>query len=122
MIFLEAGFIRYNNAFNKCKKENLLDFACRNNYSVEEISLNLGISPRQLERIFNDSLGLSPKSWLREQRVIRARQLLHSGQSLKFVYYNLGFKTQSHFIKEFRYFFEMTPTEYLEACLSRRAA
>lgn len=120
MIYLEKGFVRYRNGNNQCVKNNLSDFAYQSNYSVEEISLLLGISSRQLERIFHDSLGISPKAWLREQRVVRAKQWLQSGQSAKFIFYNLGFKNQSHFIREFRYYYDMTPYEFMQIVKKRQ--
>lgn len=77
--------------------------------------LDTGISPRQLRRMFQYYIGDSPKSF---SQVVRFQKLLFakpSVQSLKEdkVFYDAGFYDQAHFIKEFKNFYGLTPTEAL---------
>jgi len=78
-----------------------------------EKDLNTGLSPRQLRRIFNFNIGTTAKSF---SNVVRFQHILNakpSKQSLKTnkLYLNVGFFDQAHFIKNFKTFYGVTPTE-----------
>ncbi|MGB1521037.1 MAG: helix-turn-helix transcriptional regulator, partial [Limisphaerales bacterium] len=80
-----------------------------------EISKELGISSRQLERMFHAALGLTPKAWMREQRMVRARQLIREGCILKSIALLLGFKRYSHFNTEIQAYYGMSPTRLVSS-------
>lgn len=73
--------------------------------------MDLGISPRHLRRVFHNYVGCSPKAFsniVRFQNILRIRPSLDTlKQSTSF--YDLGYYDQSHFIKEFKNFYGMTP-------------
>ena len=78
-----------------------------------ETQLNTGISPRQLRRIFNYYIGTTPKTF---SKVVRFQHILNakpSTQSLKQskIFYDVGFFDQAHFIKDFKNFYGVTPTQ-----------
>ncbi|RDK83532.1 helix-turn-helix domain-containing protein [Marinirhabdus gelatinilytica] len=82
-------------------------------YLVTEKDLDQGLSPRQLRRIFNFYIGTTAKSFC---NVVRFQHILHakpSKQSLKEnkLYYDVGFFDQAHFIKNFKTFYGVTPSE-----------
>lgn len=76
-------------------------------------SLNTGLSPRQLRRIFNFYLGTTPKAFsnvVRFQNILNAKPSTRSLKENK-IYYDLGFFDQAHFIKNFKTFYGVTPSE-----------
>jgi len=83
---------------------------------VEELSAYLGIGRRSLERLCGRYFGFPPKLLLRRQRFLRslARYMLepmHNWSSaLDLQYYD-----HAHFVRDFRSFMGLTPTEYAEA-------
>ncbi|MEX0288041.1 MAG: DUF6597 domain-containing transcriptional factor [Flavobacteriaceae bacterium] len=82
-------------------------------YLNTEKELNTGLSPRQLRRIFNFYIGTTAKSFsnvVRFQHILNARP---SKQSLKEnkLYFDVGFFDQAHFIKNFKTFYGVTPSE-----------
>jgi AraC-like DNA-binding protein len=82
--------------------------ACR--YSSRELARFLGISQRQLQRIFRARLGCTPQAYLREERLQAAERLLHSASSVKEVAYALGFCQQSQFSRDFKERFGRRPS------------
>ena len=82
-------------------------------YDERMVASRCTVSVRQLQRYFVEDLGRSPKSWLNEQRMIAARNLLFEGLSVKMVASQLGFKQTSHFCREFKRSYRMTPSQYL---------
>lgn len=75
--------------------------------------LNTGLSPRQLRRVFNFYIGTTAKSF---SNVVRFQHILNSKpsrQSLKEnkLYFDVGFFDQAHFIKNFKTFYGVTPSE-----------
>lgn len=85
----------------------------RNGFLNTEKDLNTGLSPRQLRRIFNFYIGTTAKSF---SNVIRFQHILNtkpSKQSLKEnkLYLDVGFFDQAHFIKSFKTYYGITPSE-----------
>lgn len=81
-------------------------------FRVNRLSLALEVSERQLHRIFTDSLGMSPKDWMRRERMVEARHLLSEGKAVKEVAMELGFASGKDFSREFQNIYEVTPTEF----------
>lgn len=88
--------------------------------SIDALSQQMNISQRQLERLFQQQVGLSPKSYARLLRIDAARKALKQPvASLTDLGLNLGFYDQSHFIREFKTVIGMTPSAYVEHSLNQ---
>ncbi|MDN5201916.1 helix-turn-helix domain-containing protein [Fulvivirgaceae bacterium BMA10] len=77
-----------------------------------ETDLDTGISPRQLRRLFKFYIGDTAKTFskvVRFQNILRAKP---SKQSLKEnkLFFDQGYYDQSHFIKDFKNFYGVTPS------------
>jgi transcriptional regulator GlxA family with amidase domain len=74
------------------------------------IAEDLGISTRQLERLFGRFLNSTPKHYFMEMRLHRAQNLLvQSEQSVTEIAMACGFQTTSHFSKVYRAHFGRSP-------------
>lgn len=71
-------------------------------YRVAELSERLGCSGAHVRRVFSRDLGLPPKEWLRQERMVRARQSVVAGVPLAEVARQSGFARPAEFIREFR--------------------
>lgn len=75
-----------------------------------DIADRLGISTRQLERLFEKFLNTSPKRYITEMRLHRARNLIvQTEQSITDIAMACGFNSTSHFSKVFRSHFGVSP-------------
>lgn len=80
--------------------------------SLDELSGHVGISRRQLERIFQKNLGCVPTRYYLELRLRRARELLlKSPKSIVDIAFACGFVSAPHFSKCYRDFFGIPPRE-----------
>src|SRR5690606_27609368 len=82
-------------------------------YLDVEKDLNTGLSPRQLRRLFNLYIGTTAKSFcnlVRFQHILNSKPSIHSLKNNKF-YLDIGFFDQAHFIKTFKTFYGVTPSE-----------
>lgn len=78
------------------------------------VAAQCGISPRYLHRLFLASVGLSPAQFLKVVRLQRSVASLHGApQSLTAVAYASGYFDQSHFIRDFKSFTGLTPSQYV---------
>lgn len=78
-----------------------------------ENDLNTGISLRQLRRLFEFYIGDTAKTFskvVRFQNILNANTSKQSLQQNK-LFYDLGYYDQSHFIKEFKNFYGVTPSK-----------
>ncbi|MGO8741991.1 MAG: helix-turn-helix transcriptional regulator [Limisphaerales bacterium] len=81
-------------------------------YDAKELARLCHLSVRQLERDFHHNLERSPQDWLNEQRIKAAQQLLLSGEPVKVVALDLGFKQVSHFCRQFKSQLNLTPSQF----------
>jgi transcriptional regulator GlxA family with amidase domain len=77
---------------------------------TSEIARRIGLSIRQLERIFARHLNLSPQAHYRNLRLMRARALIDASVlSISEIALACGFETQSHFARVFKFRYGTTP-------------
>ncbi len=92
--------------------EPLGPIARQHGFKVSPLCKLFEVSDRQLHRLFTDSLGISPKDWLRRERMVQARQLLMEGLPVKEAASLLGFPSTKDFSREFNAFHEVSPTDF----------
>ena len=87
----------------------------RNHIAVEDLAEIASMSVRQLERRFKTLCHVTPVVYANRYRVQKACQALrNSEESVTDVALQVGFYDSSHFVRLFRRFMGMTPTEYRE--------
>src|SRR5688572_43904 len=79
-------------------------------YRPSDLAASCQISLRTLERHFQKNYGVTVSVWLRELRLGKAYQGLLSGKSVKEVAYEQGYKQVSHFSREFKNHFGVSPS------------
>ena len=78
---------------------------------TSEIARQVGITTRQLERLFGKHMNTSPKQYMLELRIERARLLLlQTEMSVLDVAVACGFENSSHFSRVYRAAFGIAPT------------
>ena len=82
---------------------------------VNQVARDTGYSVRQLERIFRDYVGVSPKEYLLISRFIdvKSKLLLRSNLSLLELAADNGFHDHAHLTHVFKRFAGITPSEFL---------
>jgi AraC-like DNA-binding protein len=88
-------------------------------YNASTLATRLGISIRQLQRLFARQLGCSPRTWLREERMQAAHRLLLRASTIKEVSLALSFRQESHFSRDFRNRFGYTPSALQKSSRAR---
>jgi len=77
---------------------------------ISELSDRVGVSPRQMERLFASTFQRPPSRYYRELRLRRARHLLTSSHlSITEIGVACGFPAMSHFSKCYRSFYGVPP-------------
>ncbi len=80
--------------------------------SLDEIASHVGLSRRQLERLFQKYLHCVPTRYYMRLRLVHARQLLlQTGMPIVDIAYACGFVSTPHFSKCYREFFKIPPRE-----------
>lgn len=94
----------------------LIERHLENPLPLAEVARRSGVSPRQLQRLFEKHLGMSPRQWYLAQRLERAWHLLdETDMDVLAVGLACGFTSSSSFARAFRFRYGMSPRE------SRRA-
>ncbi len=83
------------------------------NFSVAQLSRELGLSRTQLYRKLQAEYQPSPSALLRTARLRRAKKLLKQSRlSITEVAYRTGFRSAAYFAQCFREDFGMTPSQF----------
>lgn len=81
--------------------------------SISGLADECNWSVRQMERVFNVRVGVTPKMLARTYRFRRLKQIIDSNSSsLLDISYDLGLTDNSHLTREFKQFAGITPQEY----------
>ena len=92
--------------------EPLSSVAYTSAYRVHVFAGFLGMTSRRLHQCFVRDLGLTPKEWMRGERMVAARHLLREGRMVKDVAQLLGFCESKDFAREFQWFYGCSPTSF----------
>ncbi len=104
----ESGLYSLDSRFS-----NAVDQILQSGGNIPINQLDLAVSQRQLRRFFQFYFGESPKVFskvLRFQNILNAKPSVQSLTSEK-VFYDKGYYDQAHFIRDFKRFYGVTPTE-----------
>lgn len=82
--------------------------------SLKDWASQCGASERTLARLFQSQTGMSFGKWQQQVRLLRALQILASGDSVTVVALEVGFKSTSAFITMFRNAMGCTPAQYFQ--------
>lgn len=84
--------------------------------SIDHLAERSFLSPRQLERKFLESIGISPKTYLRICRFNNAywMNLKNQGRSWFDIAISCGYTDYQHLVKEYKTFAGTTPTNFIK--------
>lgn len=83
------------------------------NWDIPTMSDIVGLSPSQLFRRFKAISGTSPKSWLRQERMLLARHLLTAtGDDISSVALRCGYADPFHFSRDFKHQNGCSPRDF----------
>jgi len=94
--------------------EEALQCLASNVMSVQQASLMLGVSTRTLQRLILKETARSPSYWFQLARVRKAARSLSQILPLAEVADRYGFSDQSHMCREFKRWFQTSPTEVIK--------
>jgi AraC-like DNA-binding protein len=91
---------------------------------VDQLAARCHVSPRTLQRLFHDYVGVSPKWVVRRQRLHTAAERIAEQPQLDLgaLAVDVGYFDQAHFINEFKAVVGRTPADYAAACAVAAAA
>jgi AraC-like DNA-binding protein len=110
-LWFENGFWWYF-CPNRSIRFEITSLIRRANYRSREIAKRLGTCTRTLERLVQNSLDISLKTWLHWERAVRIQYRLSEGASVKELAVELGFSHQTNLTLEFRKWFGITPSKF----------
>lgn len=86
-------------------------FETKGQLSIQDLSNEIGYSPRHLYTMFNEQFGMGVKSFC---KIVRFQNALHymllTEDSGSMMAYDLGYYDQAHFIREFKSMADVTPS------------
>jgi AraC family carnitine catabolism transcriptional activator len=89
----------------------LMERALENPLDIGQISDRVGISARQVERLFREQIGTPPKAFYLGLRLARARTLLRQTiNPILAIAVECGFASTSHFSHAYKRAFGIAPT------------
>jgi AraC-like DNA-binding protein len=87
----------------------------KTDYDTTKLAIECKLSVRQLQRLFQTSLGCSPQKWLNDLRIFRAQERLLLGQPVKQIAHEMGYGDPSYFCHQFKRLCGVTPSEFRQS-------
>jgi AraC family transcriptional regulator, regulatory protein of adaptative response / methylated-DNA-[protein]-cysteine methyltransferase len=81
-------------------------------YGLEELALEVGLSPYHLQRSFKEIIGVSPKKYAEAKRMERFKSELREGGDVAAAMYDAGFGSSSRLYEKASENLGMTPAAY----------
>jgi AraC family transcriptional regulator len=107
---------RDENGLSSYTLRQVLDYIRSNlsqDLSIADLAQVAGMSPYYLMRMFKKSMHVTPRQYIIQTRIDRAKELLRSRElSIADIALQCGFTNQSHFTNVFRQLTETTPKAY----------
>lgn len=95
-----------NDVMNELTRKDFFD-------NIENVASRYGISSRYLQKLFLQYTGLTPKLYSKIDRFQNSLRLIcRKENSLTSIAYDCGYSDQSHFIRDFKSFTGITPSDY----------
>jgi transcriptional regulator GlxA family with amidase domain len=99
----------------------VIDFMTANLHrriALTELAAVANLSPSHLSRLFKIQKRNSPGEYLRTLRMGKAQHLVATGLlSVKEIMVEVGYRSKSHFVRDFRKAFGLAPSEYKKRAL-----
>ncbi|WP_448547862.1 helix-turn-helix domain-containing protein [Thalassotalea fusca] len=109
--FVETPVAPSNSHFSQA-----IDWALQNlsqSWSINDFAMQANMSRRTFDRKFNVSFNTSPKLWLIEQRIARAKSLLETNHgTVEQIADQCGFDSTSNFRHHFKRLLGISPSQY----------
>ena len=90
------------NGLTDSRTNNWEVLAAQSNYCPSELARLCHVSLRTLQRRFASNYNMTISDWMRQIRLAKAYARVVSGEPIKAVAYDLGFKQLSHFSRVFK--------------------
>jgi len=85
----------------------------RHQPTLEEMAKATNVTASHLQKLFKAETGLSPIQFLRNLQLEKARELLENTfERVKEIRFEVGIKDQSHFVKDFKQKYGVSPSKY----------
>ncbi len=97
----------------------LEEISLRCGYRISEVCRELRCSERYLYEVAKRDIGLPPKVWMRQERMVRARNMVAGGVANQDVAEKLGFASTGSFRREFVTAHGVRPADYVESLSDR---
>jgi len=114
LLNMDKNFYQYLFDFSEPWKIDIMEFLEQNftyELSIEEIAAFTGRSLATFKRDFKKVSPLPPQQWLIQRRLKKAYEKLRfEGKRVKDVYFEVGFKNQSHFSQAFKKQYGFSPS------------
>lgn len=86
--------------------------------SLSQIAAYAGLSPTHFQKVFKETMNISPTSYVTNHRMSKAKELLLiSNLSITDIVYQTGFESNAYFSYVFKKHMGMSPTEYRQVHL-----
>lgn len=103
------------------KAEALITRSLNKHYTIVEIARMVQMPEKRLKRGFKQTYGMGLYSYLKMQRLMRAKVLMLEKKRLHEIIQEIGYKTDGNFSKAFRKMFKERPSVWRKGQLGQTA-
>lgn len=104
----------FSNSINNIRQQ--LELFPEKKININDMAKSSFVSKYHFIRNFKHEIGLTPHQFQIQNRIRKAKRLLHCTENITEVALSSGFCDQSHFIKQFKKIVQLTPSKFMLSC------
>lgn len=90
-------------------------------WDIPALAVLVNLSPSRFRHLFKQETGMGPAQYLKDMRLMRAEKMLRTTfLSIKQILKQVGIASNTHFVRDFRQKYGMTPTAYRRTLRHKR--
>ncbi len=90
---------------------NFFDLCTHNQFCLKQVADHLNVTGLIVRERFKKFSGMTPKAWIREQRILKAIRMIKEDIPIDVVMESLYYHDYPHLSKDFKYITGMTPKQ-----------
>lgn len=86
----------------------------KTHFPISQLAAKVNMPEKRLKAVFKHIYGMGLYAYLRQLRMVKAKEMLMDGKPIKMIIHAIGFENESNFCKAFRKEFDESPMKWMK--------
>lgn len=93
----------------------IMGLSPKSHFPISQLAAKVNMPEKKLKAVFKHIYGMGLYTYLRQLRMVKAKELLMEGKPIKLIIHAIGYENESNFCKAFRKEFNESPMKWMKS-------